>query len=255
LSLSFDISLSRRWPFAFLVQALAGTNDERMQRQRDDDIEIHCAYASDFPALLREEDILDEQDWADISRQRNRDLRRRAIAIRVLLRNSLGRLFEYKVEAPRWRFARTSYGRLVLADGQPQAYFSISHTRGASVIALSKVRPVGIDIEALDSETDTDALVTGLSRREQITVGRLDPQARSKALLKLWTLKEAYTKLIGVGLAADLPSYEFRMAPSRDGCYCGSEDHARETHFETWFIKNHQSTFCVALAGAATAFY
>jgi 4'-phosphopantetheinyl transferase len=248
LSLSLDICRRTHQPFAFQPEVIAEATGARTHLQRNGDIEIHFAFAKDFPTLLRDEDILDEQDWADISRQRNRELRRRAIATRVLLRKSLSELFDGKVQPSQWRFVRTSYGKLVTADGLPQVHFSISHTRDASVIAISKFRLVGIDIEALGSEVDNEALETGLSRREQILVGRLDPCNRSKASLKLWTLKEAYTKLIGIGLSAHLPSYEFLSDPALPGQYCGTEEHARETRFETWFMESGHGTICVSVA-------
>ncbi len=248
MSLSLDISLRTHQPFAFQSDAVAEATGPGTPLQYNDDIQIHFAFAKDFPTLLRDEDILDDQDWADISRQRNRELRRRAIATRVLLRKSLSELFNGKVQPTQWRFVRTSYGKLVIADGLPRVHFTISHTRGASVIAISKSRLVGIDIEALDSEVDNEALETGLSRREQIIVGRLDPCDRSKASLKLWTLKEAYTKLIGIGLSAHLPSYEFLSDPARPGQYCGTEEHARETRFETWFTESGHGIFCVSVA-------
>lgn len=205
--------------------------------------------------LLRDEDILDEQDWADISRQRNRDLRRRAIATRVLLRKSLSDLLGDHVRASQWRFVRTGYGKMVLAaNGQPPLHFSISHTRGASAIAISKFVPVGIDIEAFDSEVDNEALGTGLSHREQIMIDRLDLRARTKALLKLWTLKEAYIKLIGVGLSAHLPAYEFLADPAQPGQYRGTEEHTCETRLESWFIDNQHGAFWVSLAAAPLPF-
>lgn len=254
MPLSFDIRLGKRWPFALRRQAVVEATGAQMQLQRDDGIGIHFVFAKDFPALLRDQDILDEQDWADISRQHDRELQRRAIATRVLLRRLLSELLNDKVQTSHWRFARTSYGKLVIADGQPQIHFNISHTRGASAIVISKCRPVGIDIEAVGSEVDNDALETGLSRRERTFVRRLGPQARSKAMLELWTLKEAHTKLIGVGLSAHLASYEFVMDPARPGQYRKAEDHALETRFDTWFMENQHGTFCVSIAAGATTF-
>lgn len=254
MSLSFDLCLRKQWPFAFRPHAVAEATGARTHPQHNEGVEVHFAFAKNFPTLLRDQDALDEQDWADISRQHNRELCRRAITTRVLLRRSLSDLFDHKVQVSEWRFVRTSYGKLVIADGQPRAHLSISHTRGASVIAISKFAPVGIDIEAMGSEVDKDALKTGLSRREQIIVAGLDPCTRPNALLKLWTLKEAYTKLIGSGLSAHLPSYEFLSDPARPGQYCGTEEHARETRFDTWFMESQHGKFCLSIAVRAATF-
>jgi phosphopantetheinyl transferase len=244
LSLSFDACSRRPWPF-FSADA-----DTRLQC--DGDIEVHLVYTNNFPTLLQHEDALDETDWADISRQQNRDLRRRAIAARVLLRHSLSKLVSDQIQPSQWRFVRTSYGKLLLAaNGQPQIHFSIAHTRGASAIAISKSVLVGIDIEAFDSEIDHDALKTGLSPREQRVVDRLDIHTRSKALLKLWTLKEACTKLVGVGHSAHLPAYEFLADPAQPGPYRGTEEHTRETRLESWVIDDEHGEFWVSLAAGS----
>jgi 4'-phosphopantetheinyl transferase len=254
LSLSFDLCLEGRQPLAFRMEA-AGATDAKAQHQHDDDIEVHFAFTAGFPALLQDDDILDEEDWADISRQRNRELRRRAIASRVLLRKSLSDIFSNHVPASQWRFVRTGFGKLILAaNGQPQVHFSISHTRGASAIVISKFAPVGIDVEAFDCRVDNDALETGLSRREQTMVSRLDPGSRSQALLKLWTLKEAYTKLVGIGLSAHLPSYEFLADPLRPGRYRGTEEHVRDARLETWFMDNPHGKYCISIAVGAASF-
>jgi 4'-phosphopantetheinyl transferase len=224
-----------------------------MQLQVRDDLQIRFAFTQDFRLLLRHEDILDEQNWTDISRQRNRELARRAIAIRVLLRRALSDLFADRVLPSQWRFVRTAYDKLVLADdGQPQAHFSLTHTRGVSAIAISKSTPVGIDIEAFDADLDTDALTAGLSRREQRLVDSLAADQRPQALLKLWTLKEAYTKLIGIGLSAHLPAYEFLADPGLPGPYRGTEEHVRHASLESWLIDDPRGKYWVSVA-AGTA--
>lgn len=250
MSVPFDEYLGEQSPVTLQLPVVAGAS---AQLQANDDLDLHFAFTGDFRELLRYEDCLDEQDWTDFSRQRNRDLRRRAIAARLLLRRSLSDLFGDRVPPSQWRFVRTSYGKLVLADnGQPQVHFSITHTRGVSAIAVSKFTPVGIDIEAFDSEVDNDALSAGLSRREQATVDRLAPRLRSQALLKFWTLKEAYTKLVGVGLSGHLPAYEFLSEPARPGRYRGTEEHVRHASLETWFIDAPCGKYCVSVA-AGTA--
>jgi hypothetical protein len=97
--------------------------------QCGDDIEIRFAFTKDVAALLRDEDILHEQDWADISRQRHQDRLRRAIAARVLLRRSLSDLLRDHVQASQWRFIRTSYGKLISADSR--SFILASRTCGA----------------------------------------------------------------------------------------------------------------------------
>ena len=70
------------------------------------------------------------------------------------------------------------------------------------------------------------------SRAEQATLDRAPAAEREQVFLRLWTAKEAYAKLLGVGLAFD--------APAND---CGSG-----THLATWSAETPSGPVVVSLA-------
>ncbi|MEW1750590.1 4'-phosphopantetheinyl transferase family protein [Streptomyces angustmyceticus] len=79
---------------------------------------------------------------------------------------------------------------------------SVSHTRGAGAVALSRHRPVGVDIETIRP------IAAGPLARRWFDAACADWVARSprndgvRAFLWLWTQKEAIGKARGHGLAA-----------------------------------------------------
>lgn len=90
--------------------------------------------------------------------------------------------------------------RLMTGDAFSGLHVSISHSRDHVAAALSAVGPIGVDIEPL---RDVPALA--LSRRwfdetEADWLATLPEGERSGEFLRLWTLKEATGKALGLGL-------------------------------------------------------
>jgi 4'-phosphopantetheinyl transferase len=94
-------------------------------------------------------------------------------------------------------------------------HFSVSHADSLSIVAVSRDRPVGIDIEAEQSGLEQEFVRSFLSRREWNAVHLLPEAQRRRDVIRLWTLKEAYTKLLGIGITTDLQSFEFQLDPLR----------------------------------------
>lgn len=97
-----------------------------------------------------------------------------------------------------------------LAHGRPRArigdrtvHVSISHTTGASAVAVSATHPVGVDIERLDAARFAGVETVALSADELQHWRRLPEPARTRALAEHWTAKEAVVKALGTGLTLD----------------------------------------------------
>jgi 4'-phosphopantetheinyl transferase len=69
------------------------------------------------------------------------------------------------------------------------------------VVAFSYAHPVGIDVEPLDRDADTEALVKRVcTEAEQRHWRRLPETDQPRLFLRVWTCKEAFLKAIGAGL-------------------------------------------------------
>ncbi len=83
--------------------------------------------------------------------------------------------------------------------------FNLSHTADLAVFAIARRAAVGVDIEALDRRVPSRGLIERtLNIREREQVMRAGADRRTAAFLEYWTVKEAYVKALGVGLAIDL---------------------------------------------------
>ncbi|WP_406284381.1 4'-phosphopantetheinyl transferase family protein [Streptomyces sp. NBC_00209] len=122
------------------------------------------------------------------------------------------------------RIRRTAKGRPFL-DGEDAVArrsrmrpdFNLSHTRGVNAVAVGYGRRVGIDVERVDrtSRSRLDLFSGVFSDREQRWLGALPEERRPHALLRLWTLKEAYTKARGLGMSLPFDSFDFNLSAER----------------------------------------
>ena len=86
--------------------------------------------------------------------------------------------------------------------GHPEIFFNLSHCKEAAVCVVSD-QPVGIDVESIRAYKES--LVNYTMNDEEIAQIKSaeDPAA---FFIRLWTMKEATTKLIGTGISNDLKS-------------------------------------------------
>ncbi len=82
--------------------------------------------------------------------------------------------------------------------------FNLSHTTDLAVLAIGRGRTIGVDIEALRRRVPSVGLIErALDPKESARVMRVNRRERTEAFLRYWTIKEAYAKALGVGLALD----------------------------------------------------
>lgn len=80
--------------------------------------------------------------------------------------------------------------------------FSLSRTRGYVAVATAH-RPVGVDVEQLQSPAQADALLTLLHPEDVTRVRNLRPRRRARAVTDAWVRIEALLKGRRVGLTED----------------------------------------------------
>jgi 4'-phosphopantetheinyl transferase len=116
-------------------------------------------------------------------------------------------------------FDSSSSGKPVLR-GREGLHFSVSHSADLALLAVAR-NPVGIDLEHTHSGTLWQTAVGHyLSPREQSYVQALPVAARTAALYRCWTRKEAVLKALGTGLL--YPPQQVRVLPeSKRSCVLG----------------------------------
>ena len=84
--------------------------------------------------------------------------------------------------------------------GHPEIHFNLSHCKEAVVCVVSD-QPIGVDVESLRKYKDRLAEYTMNEDELHQIEASADPAA---AFIRLWTMKEATTKLIGTGISNDM---------------------------------------------------
>ena len=79
-------------------------------------------------------------------------------------------------------------------------YFSISHCKQGIAVAVSET-PIGIDIEAIRPFNEGLMRKTMNSEEQTYILSSLNPEIE---FIRLWTQKEAYVKMQGTGIIADM---------------------------------------------------
>ncbi|RLV08831.1 hypothetical protein CTZ27_08785 [Streptomyces griseocarneus] len=160
------------------------------------------SWVPDSPADAERLAAADPGRWAALRGER---LRARFLASRFLLRSVVG-----AVAGTSWRAvrpARTHLGRPYI-EGLPGLRVSLSHSGPVLAVAVSTHGPVGVDTERVARGT---TLPPGrmCTPAEAGRLAGLREDERAAELLRLWTLKEAYTKALGVGLRRSPRTFGF----------------------------------------------
>ncbi|MEM7043192.1 MAG: 4'-phosphopantetheinyl transferase superfamily protein [Pseudomonadota bacterium] len=98
---------------------------------------------------------------------------------------------------------------LTEGDLAPDLRLSLSSSADRSLVAVAWRRQVGVDIEAITSEVEIDAVAKGVfSSDERAALMTMPADERRALFFRIWTRKEAFVKALGVGLSRDLMSFD-----------------------------------------------
>ncbi|MEV7088424.1 4'-phosphopantetheinyl transferase superfamily protein [Streptomyces sp. NPDC093085] len=145
--------------------------------------------------------LLPPQEAARYQALRTPDARARFLGSRLLVRRTAGALLG--LPWPEVRLGRTALGAPVLPDA-PGTRLSLSHTGTLLAVALSRLGPVGVDAERAGRRTLPELAERICAPAELRALTALPVRERAEALIRLWTLKEAYVKALGTGLRVPL---------------------------------------------------
>jgi 4'-phosphopantetheinyl transferase len=140
--------------------------------------------------------------------------RRDFAAAHALLRETLSDVTGLPPEA--WRFDTNAHGKPNLVSGLSPLplSFNLSHTRGFVACAVALDADVGLDVEQVSREINWRTIARRCCASSELaSIDHLtDPASQTARFIELWTLKEAWSKALGVGMARVLGTQSFAAA-------------------------------------------
>lgn len=107
-----------------------------------------------------------------------------------------------------FRFSTNDHGKPYLVQW-PDIHFNLSHSRGRAVCALGRRGAVGVDVEDVGRNTDFSIANRFFSSAEAALISKASAAEKKRLFFDIWTLKEAYVKAVGKGLAIPLDGFSF----------------------------------------------
>ena len=165
-----------------------------------------------------------------------------------LLRIALSRYAP--VSPQQWTFRADPYGLPSIATPASTLCFSLSHTRGLVACALVHGRSVGVDVEDASRAAPLEVAERYFAAAELGDLRTAPPGERARRFFEYWTLKEAYAKARGLGLALPFDRFEFRREARgtwRIGFAPTPLDDPSDWWFQTWSTPTHQGAVALRM--------
>jgi 4'-phosphopantetheinyl transferase len=114
--------------------------------------------------------------------------------------------------------------------------FNLAHTEGMVVMAVCAGAKPGIDIERIGKKVPLEAARRYFSAEEVAALDALPAEEQPARFLRLWTLKEAYLKAIGTGIAGGLGSMTFNLDARGCRFECAADPDASRWQFHQYAL-------------------
>jgi 4'-phosphopantetheinyl transferase len=200
--------------------------------------EVHVWRARlDVPWSWAFDEALSLEDRTRADRFKFESDRRKFCVARASLRLILGRYLQTR--PGRLQLETNEFGKPFLAD-QKRAQgirFNLSHSHQLALIAITRDREVGVDIEFMRSVFVSDEVATHFFSRVEVDQFRAVPaNLRTESFFNCWTRKEAYIKARGEGLYCPLDQFDVFVAPGTPARLLESRVGVNET--ERWSFQD-----------------
>jgi phosphopantetheinyl transferase len=223
--------------------AIANVSDASDLSVRKDTcrVDLWAALAESDVTRLHGSELLDDEDRRWSARLRQPAARRQFLAGHIMLRVALSEAVLGSVLPSDWHFERDDQGKLSLAPGFPEIHFGLSHEQRLVVAAVCETNPVGIDVVRLAERPSEPPVWSAAAPSERAQLLTESPECRAHDFARLWALKEAYTKVLGVGhgvdfslIEGDLPQRHLRQAERE--CKVAFETHTLWCSNDHYFV-------------------
>ena len=115
------------------------------------------------------------------------------------------------------RFKFNRYGKPAIDHklAEESLSFNASHSNWLALFAITRGRRIGVDVEYIRTELESEAIASNFfASREIDAIRKSSPRERIMEFYRIWTRKEAYVKAVGRGLS--IPLHQFDVVSGRD---------------------------------------
>jgi len=170
--------------------------------------------ASVAPAERRWEQILSADERSRAARFHFARDRQFFTATRAILRMILGSYLDSNPSELVLQYSEKEKPSLHPSSSADQLEFNVSHSGSVAMLAFSRGRAVGVDVEQLRDNFDHEAIARRFfSAEERGQLAALSPAERYHGFFRCWTRKEAYIKAHGAGLSLPLHQFDVSLKP------------------------------------------
>lgn len=155
--------------------------------------------------------------------------RRRFISARGQLRAILGRYLGTDPSELLFSYGARGKPFLKQPASRESVRFNLSHSGERALLGVTLDRAIGIDLEEVQSLDDAEQIAARFfSPGENARLLALPREERLEAFFYCWTLKEAYVKATGDGLARATNSFEVAFGSGRQACLLNIDGNCAE---------------------------
>ncbi len=149
------------------------------------------------------------RDWARYEKLTRAGMRQRFLASRLFLRHTAAAAVQ---TLPHLVDVAYLPGGRPYVRGLDQIDISLSHTDETMVVGVTRRGRIGVDVERADRRlAHTGSEAQACTPFEKRHLDRGTESARNDTMVRLWTLKEAYSKALGQGLRFRFTEFGFAL--------------------------------------------
>ena len=155
--------------------------------------------------------------------------RQRYVASRGVLRTILASYLGTDAGSLSFSYSEKEKPSLGPAHADGEVKFNIAHSGGIALLAFTRRREIGVDVEQFRRDTDLEAIARRyFSTHEQNQLAALSPDEKDNAFFRCWTRKEAYIKATGDGLSLPLSQFDVSIAAGETNALVATRPDASE---------------------------
>lgn len=158
--------------------------------------------------------LLSREERERAMRMRNTASRHRFVYARSVLRRLLGAYLDVPPQDVAIGYGAA--GKPLLAGAAPECewHFNLSHSGDVLLVAVSRDRAVGVDVERVRPEFDFWSVARRYWAAEEVRrLFQVDRALRRRIFFQVWVRKEAFVKAQGGGIALGLDRFIVSVLP------------------------------------------